>query len=182
MLFLLATVETIPVFSQTDTVFVELPDSILEKEHSPTKATLLSACVPGLGQAYNKKYWKIPVIYAGFGIMTYFIVTNTDLYISYKCAYIESSYGNMNGSYSDLVQKYSTQDLLSAREYYRRNLEISILITTLWYALNILDATVDAHLYTFNISDNLSMKIGPAAIPSGQGLKPAGGVRLCLHF
>jgi hypothetical protein len=169
-------------FSQTDTTFVELPDSIREKEHSPTKATIMSACLPGLGQIYNKKYWKVPVLYAGFGLMTYFIYTNADQYLNFKCAYIESADGNLNGSYSDLTQKYSTDDLLSNREYYRRNLEISILITAVWYALNILDATVDAHLYTFNISENLSMKVEPALLPTGLGYKPAGGVKLCLHF
>jgi hypothetical protein len=169
-------------FSQTDTTFVELPDSIREKEHSPTKATIMSACLPGLGQVYNKKYWKVPVLYAGFGLMTYFIYTNADQYLNYKCAYIESADGNLNGSYSDLTQKYSTDDLLSNREYYRRNLEISILITVVWYALNILDATVDAHLYTFNISENLTLKAEPALLPTGFGYKPAGGVKLCLHF
>jgi len=169
-------------FSQPDTTFVELPDSIREKEHSPTKATIMSACLPGLGQVYNKKYWKVPVIYAGFGIFTYFIYTNADQYLNFKCAYIESVQGTTNGNYSDLVQRYSTQDLLSWRENYRRNLEISILLTAVWYAINILDAVVDAHLYTFNISDNLSIKIEPSVMPSGFGDKPAGGVRLCLHF
>lgn len=175
-------VKPVFVYSQMDTTFVELPDSIKEKEHSPTKATLMSACLPGLGQIYNKKYWKVPVIYAGFGVMAYFIYFNADLYIDYKCAYIESSYKNMNGSYSYLVQKYSAQDLLSAREYYRRNLEISILLTTLWYGLNILDATVDAHLYTFNISESLSMKVEPALLPTGYGFKSTGGLKISLRF
>ncbi|MEI7499745.1 MAG: DUF5683 domain-containing protein [Bacteroidota bacterium] len=170
-------------YSQSDTTFVELPDSIREKEHSPTKATIFSACLPGLGQIYNKKYWKVPVIYLGFGIMSYFIYTNTDEYLNYKCAYIESSYGNKNGSYSYLVNKYPNKDdLLSAREYYRRNLEISILITALWYAVNILDAAVDAHLYTFNISDKLSMKVEPALLPTLVSYKPAPGLKLLLHF
>ncbi len=175
-------IQPLLVLSQSDTTFVELPDSIREKEHSPTKATIMSACLPGLGQAYNKKYWKVPVIYAGFGLMTYFIYTNTDQYLNYKCAYIESTNGNMNGNYSDLVQRYSTQDLQSTREYYRRNLEISILLTAVWYAINILDATVDAHLYTFNISENLAIKIEPALLPTGYSYKPAGGMRLCLRF
>ena len=182
LLMLLVAGKPPPAVSQTDSTFVELPDSIREKEHSPTRATLMSVCLPGLGQVYNRKYWKVPVIYAGFGIMAYFIVFNTDLYIDYKCAYIESSNDVRNGSYGYLVQRYSAQELLSAREYYRRNLEISILLTTVWYALNILDAAVDAHLYTFNISDNLTMKVEPALLPSGFGYKPAGGLKLCLHF
>jgi hypothetical protein len=181
-LFITLLIHPLLVFSQSDTTFVELPDSIREKEHSPTKATIMSACLPGLGQAYNKKYWKVPVVYAGLGLMSYFIYTNADKYLTYKCAYIESVNGNMDGNYSDLVQRYSTQDLQSTREYYRRNLEISILITAVWYAINILDATVDAHLYTFNISDNLALKIEPALLPTGYSNKAAGGMRLCLRF
>lgn len=168
--------------AQTDSVRTELPDSVRAKEHSPTRATLFSACLPGLGQVYNGKYWKVPIVYAGFGLMTYFIVTNANEYISYKCAYIESSYGNTNGSYADLVRRYSGQELLSAREYYRRNLEISILLTAVWYALNILDATVDAHLHTFNISDNLSLRLGPALMPVSTGPEPAAGLKFSLRF
>jgi hypothetical protein len=168
--------------AQTDTTFVELPDSIREKEHSPTKATLMSACLPGLGQLYNKKYWKIPVVYAGLGILGYFIYSNADEYATYKYAYIESSHGTKNGSYSNLVQRYTADELLSAREYYRRNLEISCLLTAVWYALNILDATVDAHLYTYNISDKLTMKVEPAMQLTGCSYKPAAGVKLSLHF
>jgi hypothetical protein len=169
-------------FAQTDTTFVELPDSIREKEHSPTKATLMSTFLPGLGQLYNKKYWKIPVIYAGFGVLGYFIYFNADQYATYKYAYIESSNGTKNGNYSSLVNHYTADELLSAREYYRRNLEISCLITAVWYALNILDATVDAHLYTFNISERLTMKVEPDMLMTGYSLKPAAGVRLSLHF
>ncbi|MEI6174250.1 MAG: DUF5683 domain-containing protein [Bacteroidota bacterium] len=183
ILILLLLCPAINAFSQSDTTFVELPDSIREKEHSPTKATIMSACLPGLGQGYNKKFWKIPVIYAGFGLMSYFIYTNTDEYLNFKCAYIEASNGNTNGNYSYLVNKYPNKDdLLSAREYYRRNLEISILITVLWYAVNILDATVDAHLYTFNITDNLTMKVEPSLLPTGISYKPAAGLRISVKF
>jgi hypothetical protein len=165
-----------------DTIYGKTADSVLAKKHSPTKATLMSAALPGLGQLYNKKWWKVPIIYAGFGVMTYFIVTNTDLYIDYKCAYIESSYGNTNGNYKDLVNRYTQDELLSAREYYRRNLEISILITTLWYILNIVDAAVDAHLYTFDISEDLSLKLEPAFQPVGFSAKPTPGLKLSIRF
>ncbi|MEI7981952.1 MAG: DUF5683 domain-containing protein [Bacteroidota bacterium] len=173
---------TSPAFPQTDTTYNETPDSIMEKRHSPTKATIMSACLPGLGQVYNKKYWKVPIVYAGIGVLTYFIYTNADEYMNYKCAYIESSYGNLNGNYSDLVNKYSKDELLSSREFYRRNLEISCLLTAVWYALNILDATVDAHLYTFNISEKLTLRIEPTMQPTGISLKPATGIRISLHF
>ncbi len=173
---------SLPAQARNDSIYIELPDSILEKQHSPTKATIMSACLPGLGQIYNKKIWKVPIIYAGLGIMGYFIYFNADEYLNYKCAYIESSYGNIHGSYSELVQKYSKEDLLSAQEYYRRNLEISCIITAVWYALNILDASVDAHLYTYNISDKLSLRVEPAWQPTGFTFKPATGLRISLHF
>jgi hypothetical protein len=168
--------------AQADTVSGEIPDSIMEKRHSPTKATLMSACIPGLGQIYNKKYWKVPIIYAGFGIMSYFIYFNTDEYLNFKCAYIEKINGDTQGNYSYLVNRYSAEELLSAREYYRRNLEISCLITALWYVLNIIDAAVDAHLYTYNISKNLSLKITPGMNRIGQSTIMASGIMLSLKF
>ena len=158
------------------------PDSVPVKVHSPTKAALLSAAVPGLGQIYNKKYWKLPIVYAGFGVMTYFLVTNTNNYIDYQCAYIEKVNGNTNGNYSTLVNRYTEDQLMSAREYYRRNLELSILVTTLWYALTILDAAVDAQLKTFDISEDLSMHIAPAAIPLPDVPQPGTGIRLTFKF
>ena len=114
--------------------------------------------------------------------MGYFIIFNANEFATYKYAYIESSHGTKNGNYSYLVNRYSTAELLSAREYYNRNLEISCLITAVWYALNILDATVDAHLYTFNISDKLTMKVEPAMQLTGFNYQPAAGVKLSLHF
>ncbi|MEI7661252.1 MAG: DUF5683 domain-containing protein [Bacteroidota bacterium] len=170
-------------FIKEDTTFVELPDSIREKEHSPTKATLMSAVLPGLGQFYNKKYWKIPILYAGFGALGYFIYFNSKEYSAYKSAYIESTQGNKTGKHSDLVNRYTADELLSARDFYRRDLEISYIFTAVWYALNILDATVDAHLYSFNITDRLTMKVEPSAPQlTGFTYKPSAGIKLSLHF
>lgn len=168
--------------AQSDSTMVELPDSIMEKQHSPTKASVMSACLPGLGQFYNKKYWKIPIVYAGLGVMTYFIVFNATEYTIYKGAYIESSNGITDGKYADLTQKYTKEDLLSAREYYLRNLEVSCIITAVWYALQILDATVDAHLSTFNISDRLSLKAAPSFQPIGLTGQSSTGIKLSLNF
>jgi hypothetical protein len=168
--------------SQTSGAKISLPDSVMEKKHSPRKASLMSTFLPGLGQIYNKKYWKVPVIYAGFGVLTYFIVTNTSEYINYKCAYIEKMNGDTAGSYADLVQKYSASNLLSAREYYRRNTEISILLTAVWYILNIVDASVDAHLFTYNISKDLSMKLEPVLLPVSGKKDYSSGFKLTFHF
>jgi hypothetical protein len=161
---------------------ISIPDSIMEKKHSPRKATIMSTLLPGLGQAYNKKYWKIPIIYAGFGVMTYFIASNTNEYINYKCAYIEKINGDTAGNYSTLVNKYSAENLLAAREYYRRNTEISILFTALWYVLNIVDAAVDAHLYTYNINKDLSLRIEPVIMPPVYQRNYATGLKLSLNF
>lgn len=159
-----------------------LTDTVPVKRHSPGKAALFSALVPGLGQIYNKKYWKLPIVYAGYGVMAYFLVTNTNNYMDYQCAYIEKVNGNTQGNYSDLVNRYTEDQLLSAREYYRRNLEISVLVTALWYSLTILDAAVDAHLMTFDVSTDLSMRVGPAAIPLPDTPQPGPGIRLTLKF
>jgi len=160
-----------------------VPDSILEKQHSPTKATIMSLCLPGLGQIYNKKYWKVPIIYAGLGVFTYLIVFNTNYYLTFKSAYIESLNGDSTGNYSDIVRKYSKESILSTMEYYRRNLEITIIFTAIWYILNIVDAAVDAHLFTFDIKNDLSLRIEPALIPpAGQYRNYSSGVKLCLKF
>jgi len=168
--------------AQTDSIPKERPDSIVEKEHSPTKATIMSACLPGLGQIYNHKIWKVPIIYAGFGIMAYLIVFNTGYYLDYKCAYIESVNKDTAGNYAYLVNRYSSTELASAREYYRRNLELTCIVSVLWYALQILDATVDAHLYSFNINKTLSMKIEPAMMVPVASTNFTGGIKISLHF
>jgi hypothetical protein len=169
--------------SGQDTVHkIALPDSILEKQHSPVKASLMSICLPGLGQLYNKKYWKIPIIYAGLGIMTYFIVFNSQEYSKYKNAYIESVNNDTIGQYQDLVNKYTEQDLLSAREYYRRNLEVTCIITGVWYILNIVDAAVDAHLFTYNINEDLSLKVDPVLMGHAASHNFASGIRISFRF
>jgi TM2 domain-containing membrane protein YozV len=153
-----------------------------DKKHSPGKAALMSAVLPGLGQIYNKKYWKLPIVYAGFGTLTYFIITNANNYLTYQCAYIEELNGATNGNYADLTARYTETELLSGSEYYRRNLEVTILLSAVWYTLTIVDAAVDAHLMTFDVGEDLSLEISPALIPPVQSYKPAAGIGLTLRF
>lgn len=135
---------------------------IQTKKHSPNKAALYSAILPGLGQAYNKKYWKIPVIYAGVGTLLYFINLNNKEYKKFRDAYIYVSNGDTNiTTDNDYVNKYSEEALLEGRNYYRTNLELTYILSGVLYILNIIDATVDAHLFEYDISDNLSMKLEP---------------------
>ena len=139
--------------------------------HSPRKATIMSAILPGAGQAYNKKYWKIPVIYAGFTALGYFVVTNNKDYIIYKDAYKYRMDEN-EATTDDFVGIYSAEDLVTLKNYYRRNRDLSVIGMSLLYVLNIIDASVDAHLFYFDVSDELSLNIAPGYMP-GQFSGPA---------
>ncbi len=145
-----------------DTVYRYFP------AHSPVKATWMSAALPGLGQYYNRKYWKIPVVYAGFGVLGYFIASNKHEYDRYRNAYAESYILGTNAFNSDneLVRNYTSDQLLSQREYYQSNLELTYILTVAWYMVQIVDAVVDAHLYNFDVSDDLSLRIQPGIMPN----------------
>lgn len=137
--------------------------------HSPKKAAIYSAALPGLGQAYNNKFWKIPIIYAGFGTLVYFIDNNNTEYNKFKAAYsyvISGEEGNPPNEYVDRYERNS-EHLRKLKDYYRRNLEVSYLLTGALYILNILDATVDAHFFNFNIDKDLSLKVSPYIRPAG---------------
>ncbi|HNW99043.1 MAG TPA: DUF5683 domain-containing protein [Bacteroidales bacterium] len=154
-------------FSQTDTAKVKT-DTIKIKKHSPRKALIMSACVPGLGQIYNRKYWKVPVIYAGAATVTYFIIFNSNKYNKFRKAY---QYSTDNDPLTiNPYPDYDNTYLLALKNYYRRNLELSYIFSFGIYALNIIDASVDAHLFNFDMSDDLSMNIHPVVIPSSGNL------------
>lgn len=145
--------------------------------HSPVKATWMSAALPGLGQYYNGKYWKIPVIYAGFSTLAYFVIQNRYEYNRYKEAYaISAELDDPTQSDNELVKNYTTSQLLNQREYYQSNLELSYILTSVFYILQIVDATVDAHLYEYDMDDNLSFRVEPQWIPTEQGPRFAPGI------
>ncbi len=153
--------------------------------HSPVKATWMSAALPGLGQYYNGKYWKIPIIYAGFSSLAYFVIQNRYEYNRYKEAYaISAEVSDPADSDNVLVQNYSSSQLLSQREYYQSSLELSYILTTVFYILQIVDATVDAHLYDYNMDDNLSFRVEPQWIPTEQGPKfvPGFGIQYKITY
>ena len=143
---------------------------VIPKKHEPKKATLYSAILPGLGQAYNKKYWKVPIVYAGIGTIGYVISMNSDGYRSYRLAYDYKTGINTDVS-SDIISianRYSNENLIRIRDSYRRNVELSWIVMALWYGINIIDATVDAHFFEYDIGDDLSLMIEPT-IQSGGG-------------
>ncbi|MCE2496012.1 MAG: hypothetical protein J4F31_05480 [Flavobacteriales bacterium] len=124
--------------------------------HSPKTALLRSLAVPGLGQAYNKKYWKIPIIYAALGTSVYFIIDNNRQYNEFKQAYIDRQDG-----IEDDYPQYTDDNLITLIDFYRRNRDFSVILTAGIYMINLLDAMVDAHLYEFDVSDELSIKVSP---------------------
>jgi len=166
-------------------VEVKADTAVYNPKHSPRRATLYSMVLPGLGQAYNKKYWKIPIVYAGFGVLYYFIKTNNNEYQKYKDAYYHSQL-NVNGDLppiNDYEAKYEPDFLLSAKNYYRRNRDLTYILTGLWYVINVVDATVDAHLFTWEVNDDLSLRMEPDFVaPYASKFKPAGGLKLTLSF
>ncbi len=131
---------------------------------SPAKAAMLSATLPGLGQVYNRKYWKIPIIYAGFGTLAYFIDFNNTEYRKWREAWIARVDGNPNTV--DDYPLYSTDRLEWLMNGYRRNLEVTYILTAALYLLNILDASVDAHLMNFDVGEDLSLGLEPFMHPA----------------
>jgi len=135
---------------------------------NPKKAGLYSALVPGLGQLYNRQYWKIPVVYAGLGVCAYFLVTNYKSYESYYTAYV----GRIANPYptDKYVGVLNTAQLQQYANDDNKYLDITALCTVVGYALQVLDAVTGAHLKNFDISRDISMKVQPVAMPNGIGL------------
>ena len=136
------------------------------KSHSPMKATIMSACLPGLGQVYNGKWWKVPIVYAGLGGLGYLVYDNYSEYQSFLHAY-EYKTGDLPEGVTlsehelDLANRYADSQLQTYKESYRRDFEFYTILTIAWYGLNIVDACVDGHLYDYDISDDLSLSIDP---------------------
>jgi hypothetical protein len=131
---------------------------------SPAKAAFYSAVLPGLGQAYNKRYWKIPIVYGGLATGIYFYSNNNKEYNRYRDAYKSRLAGlKTDEFYFDLEgnplasPRVTTDGLQRGQKFYRKNKEISLLVTLGIYALNIIDANVDAHLKQYNVDENLSL-------------------------
>jgi hypothetical protein len=149
-----------PKFTETDAhvKVVGKEDSMrIFKNHSPRVACLYSAIIPGLGQAYNHKYWKIPFIYLGGGALLYYFVQQNDLYKKNTNLYDAEYYKPLSEQNSKDLNTYGI-----LRDGYRTNRDRMIFFTGLVYAANIIDAMVDAYFYNFDISDNLAIKVEPA--------------------
>jgi Family of unknown function (DUF5683) len=147
---------------------------------APAKAAFYSAILPGLGQTYNKKYWKIPIVYGALGAGIYSYVWNKKRYENYRNAYKERllvGEENTTDPYKGIV---SSSTLITAQKFHERNKDLSLLVTVAIYILNIIDANVDAHLLQFNVNGKLTVRpdMYPNDVSSGQNL----GLTLNYNF
>jgi hypothetical protein len=154
-------------------------DSIRAKNKgkNPKVASLLSAALPGAGQIYNGKYWKIPILYGGGFALGYYIGVNNQQYKLCRDAYLKVRAGEkdyFNGA-------YDADQLARLREYWRRNRDLLIIVSGFTYLLNIADAAVDAHLSRFEVSDDLSLRLSPGFLMAGNRPAPVLSLYFELH-
>ncbi|MBC7383810.1 MAG: hypothetical protein H7296_12595 [Bacteroidia bacterium] len=143
----------------------------------PKKATLYSL-IPGGGQIYNKKYWKVPVIYVGFGLLTYSFIFYNEEYNRVRTAYKQKL--NNEPITDPEFANVPEETLLRTRESYGKSRDLSIIAMAGIYVLNLVDAAVDAHLKGFDVSDKLSLKIKPSYNYSLGNTYVALNFKLCL--
>ncbi len=171
LFFILFLMVATSIFAQeSDSLFIDkgngliIEDTVKVKEDynplAPSTAAFYSAVLPGLGQAYNKKYWKIPIIYAGMAVGVYFYIQNDKDYDRFRDAYKSRLAGFTDDEfYGDGENPIvSTDRLIDAQKTSQRNKDLSIVVTAVFYLLNIIDANVDAHLRQFSVSDDLSLE------------------------
>ena len=149
-------VDTLPVAK--DSVKKKVP-----KYFNPHTATIRSAILPGLGQVYNKKYWKVPIIYGALGTTAGIYLYNINTYRALRQAYvyITDTIRSNNLLIDSRFSNLSPTAIRSYRDSFRQNIDYSVLFFLLFWGLNVVDAAVDAHLKAFDVNDNLSLQIKP---------------------
>jgi len=171
---------TVSLFAQAkkDTVLVVKDTTELQEIDplTPAKAAFYSAILPGLGQAYNKKYWKIPLVYGAIGTSLYFYIDNNKKYHDYRDAYKR----RLEGYNDDDYQFLDESRLIAGQKFYQRNRDLSALFVVGFYVLNIIDANVDAALIQFNVNERLSVR--PEIYPADVTFKPNVGLTFNYHF
>jgi hypothetical protein len=175
---------------------IPVPKPVKHKfQAEPLKATMMAVAFPGLGQIYNRKYWKIPLVYAGFGGLIYSVGFNSSNYIKYMKAYQDftdaikgtdsylylikadaSTYDPVlhPDTYNPSTASYYKDGMLRMVDYYKRYRDLSYIGIAGWYLLSILDANVDASLFNYDISDNLDIAVVPVQLSLPGGFTGAG--------
>jgi hypothetical protein len=167
----------------------------------PLRATMLAIAVPGLGQIYNRKYWKVPVVYAGFAAIIYSIDYNSSRYNTYLKAYQDltdafsetTSYLQLHGleevdpnDFDPILNpsgySWYKDRIIRMVDYYRKYRDLSYIGIAAWYLVTILDANVDASLFNYDISNNLDLEIAPVQVPQTGQVLPGVNVTLRVTF
>ncbi|MEZ4806199.1 MAG: DUF5683 domain-containing protein [Flavobacteriales bacterium] len=138
------------------------------QRHSPQRAALYSAVLPGAGQVYNRKYWKVPIVLAGLGVSAYFIRENTKEYRRYKDAYIAIVDGDP-ATTDEFNGQFSADAVLDVTDTYRRWRDLSYIALGAVYVLNVVDASVDAYFVRFDVGSDLTVGLGPSLDVAAQG-------------
>lgn len=173
-----------------DTKSVVMLDSVWHPD--PKKATMLSAALPGAGQIYNGHWWKVPILYAGIGTLGYFIYWNNTQYVNYRNAYIDFTDDDPNTTrYTEIfpTDDYVIEDddwfeatVENGKDNYRRDRDYLIIGMVGLYALNIIEANVAAHLHDFDVSDDLTLKVGPDLDYDFMTNRPTVGISLKFNI
>lgn len=180
------------IFSQSDSIVKNNPDTLIykggkeittfsKKKKSSGRAALFSAVLPGAGQVYNGKYWKVPIVYSALGTAAFLFQFNNKQYHRFLTGYQQRIDTTLNETI--FSADIATDVLLQYKNSTRRNRDLSVVIFLGVYGLNIIDAMVDAELSDFDVSDDLSLKISPEIIPLyGKSRKNTIGLTLCFNL
>jgi hypothetical protein len=170
----------ISLFGQSDSTSVADSARAARKRiySAPRRASILSAVLPGAGQVYNRKYWKVPLIYGALGGLGYMFYVNNDNYNYYRRNLAALSDKDES---TENVTPYDSNGLIELKQTYRRYRDFAGFGIILVYLINIVDANVDAHLKTFDVSDDLSLHLEPHPVWGGAG-RPTAGIKLTLKF
>jgi hypothetical protein len=142
-------------------------DSTTKKKHSPRKAAIRSAILPGWGQTYNRKYWKIPIVYGALGTTAYIVNVNLKQYREIRYAYsslldpVNFPKSGVKPYLKSFIDRNASDQLYNIRSEVRQNIDYSVLIFLFIWGLNVVDALVDGHLKDFDVTPELSLKMKP---------------------
>ncbi|MCD9575372.1 DUF5683 domain-containing protein [Flavobacterium soyae] len=177
LFFLIGTVSLFAQAKKDTVLVVKDTTALIEIDPlTPAKAAFYSAILPGLGQVYNKKYWKVPLVYGAIGTSLYFYIDNNKKYHDYRDAYKR----RLEGYNDDKYQYLDESRLIAGQKFYQRNRDLSALFVVGFYVLNIIDANVDAALIQFNVNERLSLR--PEIYPADVTFKPNVGLTFNYRF
>lgn len=144
-------------------------DTLGTAEHSPGKALLLSAVLPGAGQVYNRQVWKVPIVYAALGVVGYLTYNNFTQMKYYRDEYLYRVDNNNQTQYPDNPDMVATptSNIYNLYEAYNQTFQLSVIVAAAIYGLNLLDAYIYGHLFDFQITDDLTLNMSPTLMPTG---------------